>query len=147
MKKIIFFTLFVFLIIILYTIFNLYTLSKKSKTDLNKTLTCDLNVKDCTYDFKGKKVFVSLIPKPLQSFDVTHLEIKNLGNYPHLKFKIYGLTMFMGEIKPKLIQINQNDYKADIVLAACTLDTMRFRAEFMQDEKPIGFYFDFELRR
>ncbi|EOI4035927.1 hypothetical protein ACMTXK_001833, partial [Campylobacter jejuni] len=26
-------------------------------------------------------------------------------------------------------------------------DTMRFRVEFMDNNKPIGFYFDFELKK
>ncbi|HFZ5067542.1 TPA: hypothetical protein ACIKYB_001722, partial [Campylobacter jejuni] len=29
----------------------------------------------------------------------------------------------------------------------CVLDTMRFRVEFMDNNKPIGFYFDFELKK
>ncbi|EIQ0611132.1 hypothetical protein LUL41_001705, partial [Campylobacter jejuni] len=110
-------------------------------------LTCDLNVKDCTYSFNNKKVLISLNPKPLQSLDVTNLKIVNLGNYNNLGIKIYGLNMYMGEIKPKIHRLNSTDYESKIVLAACLLDTMRFRVEFMDNNKPIGFYFDFELKK
>lgn len=54
--------------------------------------------------------------------------------------------MYMGEIKPKIHRLNSTDYESKIVLAACVLDTMRFRVEFMDNNKPIGFYFDFELK-
>ncbi|EIE6731039.1 hypothetical protein NOO24_001709, partial [Campylobacter jejuni] len=51
------------------------------------------------------------------------------------------------EIKPKIHRLNSTDYESKIVLAACVLDTMRFRVEFMDNNKPIGFYFDFELKK
>ncbi|EAM0774491.1 hypothetical protein D3558_08775, partial [Campylobacter jejuni] len=93
------------------------------------------------------EVLISLNPKPLQSLDVTNLKIVNLGNYNNLGIKIYGLNMYMGEIKPKIHRLNSTDYESKIVLATCVLDTMRFRVEFMDNNKPIGFYFDFELKK
>ncbi|HBD8833005.1 TPA: hypothetical protein KLA51_001637, partial [Campylobacter jejuni] len=54
---------------------------------------------------------------------------------------------YMGEIKPKIHRLNSTGYESKIVLAACVLDTMRFRVEFMDNNKPIGFYFDFELKK
>ncbi|EDP5989767.1 hypothetical protein FWB34_08755, partial [Campylobacter jejuni] len=105
--------------------------SKKiTKADFSTPLTCDLNVKDCTYSFNNKEVLISLNPKPLQSLDVTNLKIVNLGNYNNLGIKIYGLNMYMGEIKPKIHRLNSTDYESKIVLATCVLDTMRFRVEF-----------------
>ncbi|ECQ1081555.1 hypothetical protein FYV54_02555 [Campylobacter jejuni] len=150
MRKIIFILAFAFVIAILYVIFDFYVIKdsqKITKTDFSTPLTCDLNVKDCTYSFNNKKVLISLNPKPLQSLDVTNLKIVNLGNYNNLGIKIYGLNMYMGEIKPKIHRLNSTDYESKIVLAACVLDTMRFRVEFMDNNKPIGFYFDFELKK
>lgn len=132
----------------LISIFVIFFSSCKNENEvLNEPLGCDLNLQDCTYKFKDKEVFVSLNPKPLQALDITYLKIKNLDGYENLKLKIYGLNMFLGELKPKLIKLENGNYESKIVLSPCTLDVMRFRAEFMQDEKPIGFYFDFELRR
>ncbi|EHG2512590.1 hypothetical protein J4078_001693, partial [Campylobacter jejuni] len=102
MRKIIFILAFAFVIVILYIIFDFYIIkdSKKiTKADFSTPLTCDLNVKDCTYSFNNKEVLISLNPKPLQSLDVTNLKIVNLGNYNNLGIKIYGLNMYMGEIK------------------------------------------------
>ncbi|EIZ5327533.1 hypothetical protein MPT76_001382, partial [Campylobacter jejuni] len=101
MRKIIFILAFAFVIVILYIIFDFYIIkdSKKiTKADFSTPLTCDLNVKDCTYSFNNKEVLISLNPKPLQSLDVTNLKIVNLGNYNNLGIKIYGLNMYMGEI-------------------------------------------------
>ncbi|MPP78119.1 hypothetical protein F9681_08565, partial [Campylobacter jejuni] len=99
MRKIIFILAFAFVIVILYIIFDFYIIkdSKKiTKADFSTPLTCDLNVKDCTYSFNNKEVLISLNPKPLQSLDVTNLKIVNLGNYNNLGIKIYGLNMYMG---------------------------------------------------
>ncbi|EAI8482277.1 hypothetical protein D3545_09050, partial [Campylobacter jejuni] len=96
MRKIIFILAFAFVIVILYIIFDFYIIkdSKKiTKADFSTPLTCDLNVKDCTYSFNNKEVLISLNPKPLQSLDVTNLKIVNLGNYNNLGIKIYGLNM------------------------------------------------------
>ncbi|EAI1680039.1 hypothetical protein EHS30_08440, partial [Campylobacter jejuni] len=93
MRKIIFILAFAFVIVILYIIFDFYIIkdSKKiTKADFSTPLTCDLNVKDCTYSFNNKEVLISLNPKPLQSLDVTNLKIVNLGNYNNLGIKIYG---------------------------------------------------------
>ncbi len=118
--------------------------------DKNKPLellSCDLNVKDCTYTFKDKEIRVFLSPKPLQAMDITYLRVENLDAYEDLKLKIYGLNMFLGEIKPKLKRLENGVYESKIVLSSCILDIMRFRAEFLQEDKPIGFYFDFDVKR
>lgn len=150
MKKFAFILAFAVVIILSYLIFDFYTLKdsqKAIKTDLSIPLLCDLNIQDCKYNFKGREVLISLNPKPLQSLDVTNLKVVNLGDYKNLGIKIYGLNMYMGEIKPKVHPLNSTDYESKIVLAACVLDTMRFRVEFMDNDKPIGFYFDFELKK
>ncbi|EAJ6225431.1 hypothetical protein A0X89_00880 [Campylobacter coli] len=150
MKKIFFILASGLSLLILYLIFDFYVL--KDRATLNQTealpfLSCDLNVESCTYDFKDRKVLVSMDPKPIQSLEVTNLKIKNLGNYENLKIRIYGLNMFMGDIMPKVNKVNETDYESKLVLAACVLELMRFRAEVLEDDKPIGFYFDFDLRR
>ncbi|EAH5485076.1 hypothetical protein EBL07_07000 [Campylobacter coli] len=150
MKKIFFILASGLSLLILYLIFDFYVL--KDRATLNQTealpsLNCDLNVESCTYDFKDRKVLVSMDPKPIQSLEVTNLKIKNLGNYENLKIRIYGLNMFMGDIMPKVNKVNETDYESKLVLAACVLELMRFRAEVLEDDKPIGFYFDFDLRR
>lgn len=150
MKKIFFILASGLSLLILYLIFDFYIL--KDRATLNQTealpsLSCDLNVESCTYDFKDRKVLVSMDPKPIQSLEVTNLKIKNLGNYENLKIRIYGLNMFMGDIMPKVNKVNETDYESKLVLAACVLELMRFRAEVLEDDKPIGFYFDFDLRR
>lgn len=118
----------------------------KNFTDANASLSCDLNIKDCVFDFKSKKINIFLNPKPLQAMQELGLKVENLDFYENLSLKIYGLNMFMGEIKPRLIYKNSH-YEAKILLSVCTLDTMRYRAEFFKDDKPLGFHFDFELRR
>lgn len=148
MRKIVFILVFACVIVILYIIFYTTKHSQKViKADFSTPLTCDLNIKDCKYSFNNREVLISLNPKPLQSLDVTNLKIVNLGDYNNLGIKIYGLNMYMGEIKPKIHRLNSTDYESKIVLATCVLDTMRFRVEFMDNNKPIGFYFDFELKK
>ncbi|EGD3032643.1 hypothetical protein H8327_001663, partial [Campylobacter coli] len=104
-------------------------------------------IENCTYSFKDREVLISMDPKPLQSLEITNLKIKNLGNYKNLKIKFYGLNMFMGDIMPRVTKINETDYESRLVLAACVLEVMRFRAEVFEDDKPIGFHFDFDLKR
>ena len=118
----------------------------KNFTNAITPLTCDLNIEDCIFDFNNKKIRIFLTPKPLQAMQELDLKIENLDFYENLSLKIYGLNMFMGEIKPRLIYKNSH-YEAKILLSACTLDTMRYRAQFFKDDNPLGFHFDFELRR
>ncbi|RQD67049.1 hypothetical protein DZC71_06430 [Campylobacter hepaticus] len=151
MKKNIFILILIFILIFIsYLIIDLYMSKNTQKAihaDIATPLNCDLNIQDCKYNFKGKEVLISLNPKPLQALETIKLSIKNLGDYENLKIKIYGLNMYMGEIKPKIHKLNQTDYESQIVLASCVLQTMRFRAEFMDNDKAIGFHFDFELKR
>lgn len=149
MKKIFFILAFGLSLLILYLIFDFYVLKDRTtiQQEALSPLGCDLNIQGCIYKFKDKEVLVSLSPRPLQSLNVTKLEIKNLGNYANLKLKVYGLNMFMGTLTPKIHKINSTDYYSELVLAACTIETMRFRAEILDNDKPIGLHFDFELRR
>ncbi|TKX30980.1 hypothetical protein [Campylobacter estrildidarum] len=150
MKKLFSILAFTLLLLISYLIIDNYVLKNKINSNKEKTLTplpCDLNSKDCVYKFKNKEILISLTPKPIKSLQNIHLKIKNLGTYENLKLKIYGLNMFMGEINPKIYRINQTDYEAQFTLSACSMHIMRFRAELINNNKPIDFYFDFDLRR
>ncbi|EMS8465101.1 hypothetical protein V5B85_000477 [Campylobacter coli] len=90
---------------------------------------------------------VSAYPKPIKIFKNTAIKVSNFPFDPNLKIKIYGLNMFMGDIMPRVTKINETDYESRLVLAACVLEVMRFRAEVFEDDKPIGFHFDFDLKR
>ncbi|HED7879875.1 TPA: hypothetical protein R6B12_000351 [Campylobacter coli] len=150
MKKIFFILASGLSLLILYIIFDFYVLKDRttlSQTEVLSPLSCDLNIENCTYSFKDREVLISMDPKPLQSLEITNLKIKNLGNYKNLKIKIYGLNMFMGDIMPRVTKINETDYESRLVLAACVFEVMRFRAEVFEDDKPIGFHFDFDLKR
>lgn len=120
------------------------------KRELIKELTplaCDLNEKACEYEFKGRKVRVEFKEKPIQALVENELFVENLGKYENLSAKIYGLNMYMGDVVPHFERAGQNSYKANIVPSACVLETMRFRVEFFDKEKPIKFYFDFDIKR
>ncbi|TKX32351.1 hypothetical protein [Campylobacter aviculae] len=147
MKKLLFILIFGLVLFILYITLDFYISKDRTKNNDKSELSCDLNSKDCIYKFKDKEILISLTPKPIRSLQTIQLKIKNLGFYENLGIKIYGLNMFMGEIKPKIHPINKTDYEAQFILSACSMNIMRFRAELMDDNKPIDFYFDFELRR
>ncbi|EOC5017608.1 hypothetical protein ACI4X4_000063 [Campylobacter upsaliensis] len=146
MKKFFFIFSFAFILLGFYLYLKFDFDKNKNFTNAITPLTCDLNIEDCIFDFNNKKIRIFLNPKPLQAMQELDLKIENLDFYENLSLKIYGLNMFMGEIKPRLIYKNSH-YEAKILLSACTLDTMRYRAQFFKDDKPLGFHFDFELRR
>ncbi|QOR00789.1 hypothetical protein [Campylobacter sp. 2014D-0216] len=123
--------------------------STGKKRELITTLTpldCDLNQQSCEYNFKNQKVLISLTPKPIMALNELDLNITNLGNYPQLNARVYGLNMYMGDIVPRFKKIN-NTYHAKLVLSSCTLDIMRFRIELFDNEDPLDFYFDFDVKR
>ncbi|MBX1885424.1 hypothetical protein [Campylobacter peloridis] len=149
MRNFIFFTLAIVLAIAgayFYTNFS-YTLGKKREllTTL-PPLQCDLNLQDCSYDFRGKQVLINLNPKPIAAMVELDLNITNLGDFKKLNARVYGLNMYMGDIVPKFKK-NANSYHAKLVLSSCTLDIMRFRIELFNDDKPLDFYFDFDVKR
>lgn len=110
-------------------------------------LACDLNTQDCSFDFKGKKVLVKTNLKPILALEEFKLIVENLGKYEKLNARIYGLNMYMGDMIPSFEATSLNSYEANVVLSACVLDIMRFRVEFFDGNEPIGFYFDFDLKR
>lgn len=117
------------------------------KSEDLKPLACDLNQKACEYEFAGRRVSVEFKTKPLRILDENKLVIKNLGDMKDLNARIYALNMYMGEIIPKFKKLSQNDYEANIVISTCILDTMRYRIEFFEGEKPLNFYFDFDVKK
>lgn len=114
-------------------------------TDL-PPLKCDLNKNPCEYDFHGHKVLVSFTPRPVPVLAQTRLKISNLGDYKDLNTKIYGLNMYMGTIVPSFKK-KKSDYVADLFLSSCVLDSMRYRFEFYDKDKPLGFSFDLDVKR
>ncbi|WP_257935939.1 hypothetical protein UPTC15629_1201 [Campylobacter lari] len=145
--------LLVFALAIVFAICGTYFYTNSSnsgkKRELITTLTpltCDLNVQECEYNFKDKKVLVNLNPKPIAALNELDLNITNLGKFKKLNARVYGLNMYMGDIVPQFKKIN-NTYHAKLVLSSCTLDVMRFRIELFDDEAPLGFYFDFDVKR
>ncbi|MCW0186287.1 hypothetical protein OJP00_06890 [Campylobacter lari] len=145
--------LLVFALAIVFAICGAYFYTNSSNTgkkrELITTLTpliCDLNIQECEYNFKDKKVLVNLNPKPITTLNELDLNITNLGEFKKLNARVYGLNMYMGDIVPQFKKIN-NTYHAKLVLSSCTLDIMRFRIELFDDETPLGFYFDFDVKR
>ncbi|OCX43482.1 hypothetical protein A7X81_00815 [Campylobacter ornithocola] len=145
--------LLVFALAIVFAICGAYFYTNSSnnekKRELITTLTplaCDLNIQECEYIFKNKKVLVNLNPKPIITLNELDLNITNLGDFKKLNARVYGLNMYMGDIVPQFKKIN-NTYHAKLVLSSCTLDTMRFRIELFDDETPLDFYFDFDVKR
>ncbi|KAA6224732.1 MULTISPECIES: hypothetical protein [unclassified Campylobacter] len=137
----------IFLILIFVIILGiaLYGLLPSFSNENLLPLECNLNKENCEYKFKDKMVKISLNPKPLQAMDITHLVVENLPEFENLKLELYGLNMDMGKIKPRLIRLENGNYISKIVLSLCSLEQMRFRGEFIQDNKPIGLHFDFDL--
>ncbi|EAI4447993.1 hypothetical protein ACR3S7_000243 [Campylobacter lari] len=145
--------LLVFALAIVFAICGAYFYTNSSNTGKKRELittltplTCDLNIQECKYNFKDKKVLVNLNPKPITTLNELDLNITNLGEFKKLNARVYGLNMYMGDIVPQFKKIN-NTYHAKLVLSSCTLDIMRFRIELFDDETPLGFYFDFDVKR
>ncbi|TQR57690.1 hypothetical protein [Campylobacter troglodytis] len=110
-------------------------------------LACDLSIQACEYEFNKQRVRVEFKNKPLLELVENELVIENLGEFNELNARIYGLNMYMGDLVPSFEKINENSYKADLLLGACVLDTMRFRVEFFEGKRPLDFYFDFDMRK
>ncbi len=126
---------------------GIFYLLTPQKDALEIPLKCDLNVEDCNFSFRDRKITITLEPKPIQALKATHLRIENLESFGNLELKIYGLNMFMGEMHVGLKRLDDGSYGGEIFPAACFLDTMRFRAELLDGTKPLGFYFDFEVHK
>ncbi|WP_139453175.1 hypothetical protein [Campylobacter armoricus] len=146
--------LFIFAFAIILAICGAYFYTNSTNNGLKKRelittlypLECDLNTQECTYNFKNKQVLVTLNPKPITALNELDLNISNLGDYKKLNARVYGLNMYMGDIVPQFKK-NNNTYYAKLVLSSCTLDIMRFRIELFDDETPLNFYFDFDVKR
>ena len=145
MKKIIFlfFCIFSFAFYFLCKSFNFLDFSLKD-SELSP-LSCNLNIKDCEYNFNDQKIKISLNPRPIRSLENIRLNVENLNYNTNLKIKIYGLNMYMGDIIYDLIQNKEKVYYGNIILNSSLLNTMRFRAEIFENDKYTGFYFDFDV--
>ncbi len=112
-----------------------------------KPLACDLNTKACEYEFQGRLVRVELKNKPLRAMQENEIIISNLGSFKDLNAKIYALNMYMGEISSSFQALNENEYSAKVIFSACVMDLMRYRIKFFNANKPLGFYFDVDMKQ
>ncbi|EAH6838741.1 TPA: hypothetical protein SBA94_001507 [Campylobacter jejuni] len=86
---------------------------------------------------------VSAYPKPIKIFNKTTIKIKNFPHYSNLKIKIYSLNSYIGDIIPKFNIIN-GDILINFIGRSIT-DDSRFRVEFLNNNTPTGFFFDFDV--
>ncbi|EAI1982956.1 hypothetical protein [Campylobacter jejuni] len=126
-----------FLGILFLAFYTLYDKKKESIFSLNtcQPLTCDLNLQDCVFSFNKKNIEVSAYPKPIK--------IKNFPHYSNLKIKIYSLNSYIGDIIPKFNIVN-GDILINFIGRSIT-DDSRFRVEFLNNNAPTGFFFDFDV--
>ncbi|EKE4825349.1 hypothetical protein OU069_001590, partial [Campylobacter coli] len=86
---------------------------------------------------------VSAYPKPIKIFKNTAIKVSNFPFDLNLKIKIYSLNSYIGNI------ISQFTNTKDSIIINFTgksvTDDSRFRVEFLNNDKPIGFFFDFDV--
>lgn len=134
-----------FLGILFLAFYALYDKKKESVFSLNtcQPLTCNLNLQDCVFSFNKKNIEVSAYPKPIKIFNKTTIKIKNFPHYSNLKIKIYSLNSYIGDITPKFNIVN-GDILINFIGRSIT-DDSRFRVEFLNNNAPTGFFFDFDV--
>lgn len=146
MKKIV---LLVSLVVIAGLIFILNKPKVSQKRELITELTplkCDLNQTSCKVEYKGKFIEFELTPRPLKILKETKIIIKNLDDIKDLNARLYGLNMYMGDIVNEFSKVN-NEYVGEIVFSSCIEATMRYRLELFSNDKSLGLYIDFDVKR
>ncbi len=140
-----FFIVAMFLIIFSSIFYILYDKKKDNIFKLNTCLPlkCDLNSQDCTFSFNGKQILVSAYPKPIKIFKNTAIKVSNFPFNPNLKIKIYSLNSYIGNIIPQFT--NTKDAIIINFTGKSVTDDSRFRVEFLNNDKPTGFFFDFDV--
>ncbi|EAJ3263379.1 hypothetical protein CV581_06420 [Campylobacter coli] len=86
---------------------------------------------------------VSAYPKPIKIFKNTAIKVSNFPFDPNLKIKIYSLNSYIGNIIPQFT--NTKDSIIINFAGKSVTDDSRFRVEFLNNDKPIGFFFDFDV--
>ncbi|MFQ6342020.1 hypothetical protein [Campylobacter sp. VTCC 70190] len=134
-----------FLGVLFLAFYALYDKKKENIFSLStcQPLSCDLNLKDCVFSFNNKNIEVSAYPKPIEIFNKTAIKVKNFPHYSNLKIKIYSLNSYIGDIIPEFDMVND-----DIIInftGKSITDDSRFRVEFLNNNTPTGFFFDFDI--
>ncbi|EHF7876003.1 TPA: hypothetical protein RXO02_001391, partial [Campylobacter coli] len=86
---------------------------------------------------------VSAYPKPIKIFKNTAIKVSNFPFDPNLKIKIYSLNSYIGNIIPQFT--NTKDSIIINFTGKSVTDDSRFRVEFLNNDKPTGFFFDFDV--
>lgn len=140
--------LIVVLVITLTTYFSLYSKNTGKReliTDLTP-LECDLNKQPCSVNYKGKNIIFDFVDRPLVILKETKIIIKNLDKVDNLSAKLYGLNMYMGDIISEFDYLNK-EYVGNIVFSSCIETTMRYRLELFSNDKSLGIFIDFDVKR
>lgn len=142
MKKVLI-TLILLLVMLLGGIF-LFN-KKEQSIDLTSDLTCHLGIQDCEFDYKDRKVKISITPKPLRAMVPTTIKLSGLNeNFTNLNVKVEGLNMDMGIIKADFIQKGEI-YEGILSFNACSTD-MVYNMKFFDGNNPIGLEAKFVMK-
>lgn len=114
---------------------------------LNTPLKCSINKDICEVNFKGKQVSFEILNRPIRFMEESKLIIKGLPKYDNLSLNLYGLNMDMGVIKADFERLENGDYESIFVVSSCLLSTMRYRLELLNNNKKIGLFIDFDMKR
>lgn len=104
---------------------------------LNAT-QCELNEKDCQISTKYGDGVVSLLPRPIKAMVESKLIIKGLNELKEPKIHLYGLSMYLGHLRENLELNDKNELEADIMIAPCDDEEMRFALEIIENDEIIA---------
>lgn len=104
---------------------------------LNAT-QCELNEKDCQISTKYGDGVVSLLPRPIKAMVESKLIIKGLNGLKSPKIHLYGLSMYLGHLRENLELNDKNELEADIMIAPCDDEEMRFALEIIEKDEIIA---------
>lgn len=104
---------------------------------LNAT-QCELNEKDCQISTKYGDGVVSLLPRPIKAMVESKLIIKGLNELKEPKIHLYGLSMYLGHLRENLELNDKNELEADIMIAPCDDEEMRFALEIIEKDEIIA---------
>lgn len=102
-------------------------------------LACELNESQCEIATKYGTATLSLTPRPIKPMVVSKLEIKGLKGVKAPKIHLFGLSMYLGHMREDLELGSGGELTAEIMIAPCTEEQMRFRLELLDDKEIIGF--------
>lgn len=100
--------------------------------------SCELNEKDCEISTKYGNAVISLLPRPIKPMVESKLIIKGLNELKAPKIHLYGLSMYLGHLRENLELNDKNELEADIMIAPCDDEEMRFALEILQNDEIIA---------